>query len=167
MIGARELSQKLHLLSQNLPNLLVESLNDLSLEIISLQKDQFNAGLSSDGNDFSTSIIEDDFFKSKESALRYARYKIKNPVYQPKYSIFKERDFTSPNLILSDGNMVYNKLGISVENNSLVILLESPILAELQSKYGDFLGLSPIAFKFFREEIFIPYLAEKIEKDVM
>lgn len=168
MIGARELSEKLKLLSLNLPSLLVESVNDLSNEIEYLQKDQFNAGLSSDGKNFATSIIDDPYFKgNKKSALRYAEYKKKNPKYIPKYDIFPDRDLESPNLILSSGSLVYNRLDISVKDNSIIVLLESPIMLDLTAKYGDFLGLNNIAFKFFRENIFLPYLAKKIKEYVM
>lgn len=146
MIGARELSQKLHLLSQNLPNLLVESLNDLDSFVTDLNKNQLRLGYDSENN-----------------FLGY---------YSPVTIEIKEKEgktIKSPNdeIALYDTGAFWNSIISNVVGLELVLDSENSKYTMLQSYYGkNILGLSKTSIEILTQKL-CETLAEKIEKDVM
>jgi hypothetical protein len=147
MQDAQKLAQKFRSLQNELGSLVETIIKDLSIEIEILQKDQLWAGLDGDGKKLRVGYSQDDFFKSPESAARYAKFK---------------KDYDTPNLIIN-GKLVYDRIDISVGGNKLIISAASPILSELQSKYGETFGLGEIAFAHFQKTYFIPIFVERLK----
>lgn len=136
-------------LNQVLPKLVEESLNELSDEIVELQKDQLYSGLDADGKLLKISYYEDPYFKSQTAADKYARFKSKN--YARNHNdAFPEKPYDIPDLVVN-GRLFYNFIKSYSSNGKLIIEANSPIYSQLEAKYGDIMGLSDIAIKEFRD----------------
>lgn len=154
-------------LSQNLKTLnIVEMIQSLMQEnealLLSLQKDQLNAGLDGEGNSFRLKYSQDPYFKSPEAGRRYGAWK--HSMNKGTNTLFPVRDVDTPNLRIN-GNLFHNLINISVTRGSLIINADSPIIVDLERKYGQaLLGLSPIALTYYVEEILFVRLQKKVNQ---
>lgn len=100
--------------------------------VADLNRQQLHRGLNTEGRQLSPKYSEDPWFKSKESAARYADWKKK---------LFPEMEYDVPNLIITG---VFHK-SISVRANSKTVTYEASASFSnaIQNKYqGKALGLT-------------------------
>ncbi len=142
---------------------MLESLQSLNDDILTLQKDQLFAGLSGSGDLLSPKYSDDPFFKTKESALRYAARKDK--IKKNILGVFGDRPFDVPNLFVN-GKLFHDYIKVKLSEDYIEIdAYSSPIIAKLEAKYGkDLLGLSEEAKKYLLYELLLPVLNLKLEE---
>lgn len=159
-----------HLLSQRLQSLnLIREIEALMSEdeglLLELMKDQLYAGLDGDGNPLRPTYQDDPYFKEfknpQAAAQAYSDWK-DGMMQRTHNTLFAKRPSGTPNLIIT-GSWFYDTLVAYAGNDSLIINAQSPIINELEGKYGDaLLKLSPLALKFYTEE----HLFERLQKRV-
>lgn len=162
-MGFGELSRRLQLLiNSKLADIISRILDRHSLVLVELQKDQLYAGLNSKGDRLSPTYLNDPYFKSPLSALRYATYKEK--LNQRMHnSLFPKKDFEVPNLIVT-GTLVYDTIFSNVSSKQLVISAKSSIINKIESKYNEPFGLSQVAWDYFTQKYLIPDLERELKK---
>lgn len=129
-----------------------------------MQRRQLMSGERSDGERMRPSYFEDPFFKSKESARRYANYKAK---------VFgtADRHYSSPNLYINGyfhaGFRVrFGAESVEMDNGRKVIAGRSGRTQNLYEKYGkSSFGLNPGNWGKVLEEA-APLLIEKIREAI-
>lgn len=161
-MGFLELSRRLNVLNNGLfATYISEILNQDSVVLEELQKDQLYAGQTAEGKTLSPSYYADPFFKNPLSAAKYALYKDRliarthNPIFAPK-------QYETPNLIVT-GKLVYDTIFARTNGNkSLTIDANSPIIANLLSKYREPFGLNQTAWDYYTRVHLVPKLTDKV-----
>lgn len=103
-----------------------EKLKDMNIQ-------QLMQGLDSKGKQLSPKYSEDPYFKSRESAMRYARWKKK---------LFPDTPFDVPNLIIV--GVYHNSIAINRAGDEIQFSASASFAGSVAAKYGNNeLGLSP------------------------
>lgn len=143
------------------PSKIIEDIVGQKLDyIVSLQKDQLNAGLDGDGKKFGLKYSQDPYFKSPEAGRRYGAWKMS--MNKGTNTLFPVRDIDTPNLIIN-GNLFHNHILAKVSSGSLIIDAQSPIMGKLETKYGKVLGLSPIVINYMLDK----FLMEEFKRQTL
>ena len=113
-----------------------------------LVKDQLYAGLDGDEKELRPTYFEDPYFKSRQTAERYSKWK--DALSQRGESIFAPRKSGTPNLIIT-GTAFYNRIRVDVTDS--IIIKSGGLSDKLISKYGEsILKLSKTAIGYYIEE---------------
>lgn len=147
----QQLSQNLTKIAQNFGKILNEVSNEKRNDILELQKDQFYAGLGGDNKSINPTYRSDSYAKYK-SSLRQRRENI----------LFGKRAYYIPNLIIT-GSHFYDLLEVDIKDSLISINADnSPIIVDLKTKYGDFIGFNDISKEYLVYKIIYPRLKEAI-----
>ena len=146
-----------------LVDFIVEVLDADKSILVELQKDQLFAGQNSKGGNLAPSYYADPYFKSPIAAAKYAKFKESNDKQVRMHNpAFKKKEMETPNLIVN-GKLFYNAIFAELSNDSLILHSRGAIIAKLESKYGDLMGLNETAWKYYIEKYnFIERLQKKI-----
>ena len=118
-----------------------------------LNIEQLMQGLNSLGESLSPKYSEDPYFKSRESALRYARWKKK---------LFPDTPFDTPNLIII--GTFHNSITAKTSGNQVQFRASATFASSIAAKYGSKeLGLSPESKQTAYREIVKPDLVTGIK----
>jgi len=132
-------------------------------ELLELQKDQLYAGLDSRGQLLKPSYSQDPYFKNPGAGSRYAAWK-QSRTPRADSSLFPTKPTDTPNLIIT-GTLFYHRLFVEVGGGNLMIDANSPIMAKLDSKYGNLLlGLNDIARTYVATEFLFIELQDMVYK---
>ena len=104
------------------------SVEETKDEIVALNKEQLLRGLDSDGNYLSPKYSEDPYFKSHESAKRYAEWKKK---IEPK----RDKPFDVPNLYIT--GRYHGTIDISVTQETMITTSDDPSAGSIEQKFTD------------------------------
>ena len=145
----------------NVDGVIAETVDNNKEVILSLNKDQMLLGRNAEGKEFTPSYLNDDYFRSPESAMRYAEMKYrleaehKMRISHP--TLYPDKGKDTPNLIVTglfqDGMFITsNRDSFTIDSN----YIES---ADIERKYGGLVfGLSPESKAFFYDH----YLKKKL-----
>lgn len=101
-------------------------------ELVELQKEQLHKGIGRDGRYLSPKHSEDPYFKSRESALRYARWK---------KDLFPDSTYDVPNLFIV--GVYHGSISIDVSKSDVRYQASATFAPDIDSKYGNnVLGLT-------------------------
>ena len=128
--------------------LLIQRQGNILLE---LQRDQMYAGLDARGQYITPRYSQDSWFKSKESAARYAAWKASLRQRRPA-PYLPPRPEDVPNLIIT-GTLIYDRLQLRV--NPWAVRVDLPGF-DVTGKYGPVLGFSPVVLDYYRRRYFWP-----------
>lgn len=119
--------------------------------LLELQRDQMYAGLDARGQHIAPRYSQDPWFKSRESAARYAAWKARLNQRRPApYLPLRPEDV--PNLIIN-GRLIYDRLRLRVGPVSLAVDLPG---FDVERKFGPVLGFSPVVLDHYRRTYFWP-----------
>lgn len=163
-MGIREILDRVTQMQKNIGGVgevIGKAVNDNRDVILSLNKDQMLLGRNAEGKEFTPSYLNDDYFRTPESAMRYAEMKyrleaehktrISNPTLYPS----KGKD--TPNLIVT--GLFQDGMFIETDKDSFTIDSNYIESAEIEQKYGGLVfGLSPESKVFFYDH----YLKKKL-----
>lgn len=119
--------------------------------LLELQRDQMYAGLDARGRYISPRYSQDPWFKSRESAARYAAWKASLHQRRPA-SYLPPRPEDVPNLIIN-GRLIYDNLLLRV--GPLAMRVDLPGF-DVEAKFGPVLGFSPVVLDYYRRTYFWP-----------
>lgn len=157
-MGVIALHRKLNKLLPELSRLVEETLRPLLGEMKQMQLDQLYAGLKPDGTHL-IKYTDDTFFKSKESALRYAKFKeSKNP--RVSNLLFPKKPTDVANYIIT-GELFYDTIAVRLTKEKLIIDAASRIYSSINQKNGEVLGYTKEAVDYL-ETLIKPQLYKKI-----
>lgn len=128
--------------------LLIQRQGNILLE---LQRDQMYAGLDARGQNIAPRYSQDPWFKSKESAARYAAWKASLRQRRPA-PFLPPRPEDVPNLIIT-GTLIYDRLRLRV--NPWAVKVDLPGF-DVEGKFGPVLGFSPVVLDYYRRRYFWP-----------
>lgn len=127
------------------------------------QRDQMYAGLDARGGYIRPYYTDDPYFHSKESARRYAEWKMRlNQRRWPPY-IKKRRPMEVPNLIIT-GRLIYDNISLRVTQR--YVKFELPTF-DIRAKYGQVLGLSPLVLDHYRRRCFLPAFYAELSRQLL
>ena len=133
-----------------------QSLQRNSDKVRELNIQQLMQGLNSEGQQLSPKYSEDPYFKSRESALRYARWKKK---------LFPDTPFDVPNLIII--GTFHNSVTAKRAGNQVQFRASATFASSIAAKYGNKeLGLSPDSKQTAYREIVRPDLVAGVKKAI-
>ena len=114
------------------------------------------AGINAEGKPLSPKYSEDPYFKSRESALRYARWKQK---------LFPDTPFDTPNLIIT--GVFHAGITVSRAGEQLRFEGKASFSGSVAAKYGGTeLGLSPDSKQKAYREIVKPELVAAMREKI-
>lgn len=119
--------------------------------LLELQRDQMYAGLDAEGKAITPLYSQDPWFKSRESAARYAAWK-KTLRQRTPARYLPPRPDDVPNLIIT-GTLIYDRLELTVNMLGAEVRLPS---FNITAKYGQVLGFSPLVLDHYRRNYFWP-----------
>lgn len=115
--------------------------------------EQLMQGLNSQGEQLSPKYSEDPYFKSRQAALNYARWKKK---------LFPDTPFDVPNLIII--GTYHNSITAKRAGNQVQFRASATFASSIEAKYGKKeLGLSPDNKQIAYREIVKPELVKEIK----
>jgi hypothetical protein len=133
-----------------------DSLQRNSDKVRELNIQQLMQGLNAEGQPLSPKYSDDPYFKSRESALRYARWKKK---------LFPETPFDTPNLIII--GTYHNSITAKRMGNQVQFRASATFASSIAAKYGNKeLGLSPDSKTTAYNEIVRPDLVTGIKNGI-
>lgn len=141
--------QKIQVINENLIKWIEDILDSLDVE--QLFKDQMYAGLDGDGKSLTPTYSQDPYFKKPGGGQRYADWK--ESKRKPQNSIFPQKGTDTPDLFIN-GNLVHNRIVVTVGNSIIKTDINSIISDKIKSKYGEEL------FKF--NEYSLNYLCSQV-----
>ena len=157
-MGVIALHRKLNKLIPEIPRLVEETLRPLLGEMKQLQLDQLYAGLKPDGT-YLIKYTDDTFFKSRDAALRYAKFKEgKNP--RVGNLLFGKKPTDVANYIIT-GELFYDTVYVRLTKEKLIIDAASRVYSNIVSKNGEVLGYTQEAVDYL-ETLIKPELYKKI-----
>lgn len=134
---------------------LAGSVEETKEEMLELNRMQLLRGLDSEGDYLSPKYSEDPYFKSKESAKRYAEWKKR---IEP---IKTDRPEDVPNLYII--GVFHSKIGVDVGASEYTFSNSASFSSGVESKFKNIYGLNPES----KSETYIPdYLLPSIKKRV-
>lgn len=137
----------------NVIELTKEVISQNANDVEDLNRVQLYKGLDADGKFLSPKYSEDPFFKSKESALRYAQWK-KQITPHP------DRPLDVPNLYIT-GRYHYSRT-VVVEGEKIAFRSDDPNSSKIKAKFKNIDGLTDESIQEFRKEKLYPQLVGKI-----
>lgn len=140
----------------NLTEIAKEVITQNASEVGDLNRDQLYRGLDANGNYLSPKYSEDPFFKSRESALRYAQWK-KQITPHP------DRPLDVPNLFIT-GRFHYSR-SVEIQGNKVTFPSDDPNAGKIKSKFKNIDGLTDESIQKFRKAPFYPQLVDKISRE--
>lgn len=133
MVTAAEMSRRLNKVNINVIS--SESVEETKDDLLDMQKAQLLRGKGNDGNDLEPGYLEDPYFKSPESAMRYMEWK-------KKISPNVGRNDNAPNLYINGA--FHRTVKVKVNTDSWDILSDSEIYNSVDQKYkGKEFGITP------------------------
>lgn len=158
-----DLSNRLSTLQGQLNAFARLSLQEREDEILDLQKRQLFAGKASSGDDIRPYYSEDlkangGFFKSPQSAKKYAMYKA-----QLDYPVNVPRQFDAPNLYIN-GHLVHDNIGLEFTEEYMRVKGNTSEAQRVMDKYGEqTFGLSSESMDKLKPEL-TESITEKIKE---
>lgn len=150
----------------NVVRLKAEMLRQASIQVrrqtpvlLELQRDQMYAGLNAKGQYITPYYSQDPWFKSKESAARYAAWKARLNQRRPA-PYLPPRPEDVPNLIIN-GRLIYDRLRVQV--GPYVLKVDLPGF-DVESKFGPVLGYSPLVLDHYRRVHFWPLFTKTMRQ---
>lgn len=135
---------------------MADSVEETKDEIISLNRMQLLRGLTKEGDYLSPKYSEDPFFKSKESAQRYAAWKKK---IEP---VKTDRPEDVPNLFIT--GVFHNEIKIDVNASEYTFSNSASFASSVEGKFKDIYGMTTES----KSETYIPeYLLPAVKKKVI
>jgi hypothetical protein len=132
-----------------------DSVNETKDEMLNLNRMQLLRGLTKDGDYLSPKYSEDPFFKSKESAKRYAAWKKK---IEP---VKTDRPEDVPNLFIV--GVFHGKIDVKANANEYTFTNSASFASGVESKFKDIYGLTPES----KSETYIPdYLLPSVQNRI-
>lgn len=133
-----------------------ECIEETKGEIVLLNKDQLLHGLDKEGNYLSPKYSEDSYFKSTESARRYAEWK-------QKIDQVKDKPFDVPNLFIT--GKYHRGIGIDVSATTYTLFSRDSNASKIENKFSQKIyGLNPASKALYLPNYVMPLLKEKIQK---
>ena len=131
-------------------------------QLIAHQRDQMYVELDAGGDYVRSYYTDNPYFHSRESALRYAKWKqcLRQRQWPP--YIKKQRPLEVPNLIIT-GRLIYDNLSLRVTQK--YVKFELPTF-DICAKYGKVLGLSPLVLNHYRQRYFLPAFYEELSRQI-
>lgn len=132
--------------------------------LLELNRSQILQGRNNQGELLTPNYQNDPYFKTPESAQRYAEFKERLISYHNSlimYPLFTQKPSGTPNLIIT-GSFVF---GMFITANKSSFMIDSLYMRadDINRKYGGKLyGLSAPMMAFFRENVLIPELRKTI-----
>lgn len=138
----------------------VDSVRATKETIIDYNKHQLLRGKTSNGNFLSPKYSEDPYFKSRESALRYATWK---KSIEPA----TDKPFDVPNLFIT--GYFHGSIKIRVDQKDYRIYSEVPLSVDIENKFGDenIYGLNDESRREYIPEFLLPELKARIENKTL
>lgn len=127
--------------------------------LLELQRDQMYAGLDATGKNITPYYSQDPWFKSKESASRYAAWKASLHQRRPA-PYLPPRPQDVPNLIIT-GQLIYDRLRVQVGPYALKV--DCPGF-DVAGKFGPVLGFSPVVLDHYRRTYFWPVFGKTMRQ---
>jgi hypothetical protein len=142
-------------------------LNKHKEELEAVQKSQLWAGRDLEGQPLRPTILEDPYFKgNKKRAKAWADFKEKQTQHgdEPEFGV---RNYGTPNLIFTTGEIVWQPIGVfPYGNKDLRLGTDFGIQMELESKYGDIFGLNPQGVAYVMKEFFASDFFAELRKQL-
>lgn len=139
----------------NLRKEVADSVNETKEAMLSLNRMQLLRGLTKDGDYLSPKYSEDPFFKSKESAKRYAAWKKK---IEP---VKTDRPEDVPNLYIV--GVFHGKIDVKANAKDYIFTNTASFASGVESKFKGIYGLTSES----KSETYIPdYLQPAVQKRV-
>lgn len=133
-----------------------EGVQDTEDQILFLNRMQLLRGLDRHGNYLSPKYSEDPFFKSPESARRYAEWKARIEPHT-------DKPFDVPNLFIT--GRYHSSIDIRVSNAEIETMSSDPNAANIEGKFSeDIYGLNPESKSVYIEEHLFDRVKEGIRK---
>lgn len=123
-------------------------------EILNLNRNQMYQGLGFDGNPLSPKYSEDPFFKTVESAMRYAEWK-------QRITPHPKRDIDTPNLFIT--GVYHGMLKMSVNERTYKIAGTDKNAADIERKFKTAAGLTDESKAQYRKTTSNPLLIRRIK----
>lgn len=145
------LSDRLSQLSTELVGFMRESMKNEETNIIDLQRTQLLSGKRADGKDITPLYTEDSYFKSAESAQRYADWKAKM-TYPKKV----ERNPLAPNLYIAgvkNEGRFHSELGVEFREDEMEFVGTTAYSKKIMAKYPDTFGLTDESFGTIKDSV--------------
>lgn len=132
-----------------------DSVNETKEAMLSLNRMQLLRGLTSEGEYLSPKYSEDPFFKSKESAKRYAQWKKK---IEP---VKTDRPEDVPNLYIV--GVFHGSIDVNANANEYTFTSSASFASGVEGKFSDIYGLTSES----KSETYIPeYLLPSVQRKV-
>ena len=140
-------------------------LRETEEELISYMKDQLYAGQDGKGQLLSPTYLTDPFFKAKQAAEAYAKWKagMKQLLSAPYLS---PKPYAVPNLIIT-GELVYDRLVLNISGDRFSISpVEQATRSMLEQKYGAIFKLNPTVLAEYKRQVFVRRFVERFKKSL-
>lgn len=133
----------------NIESIVLDLAMEANPSIVELNQEQMYEGKTSEGNDISPKYSENPYFKTKESAARYAEWKMK-------ITPNKDRNKDVPNLYINGG--FYESIISDKTDKEITQKTTSALGRKIISEHKDVLGLNKKSLKIMSQNIKEPLL---------
>jgi len=136
-----------------LPSAIADTVQQTSGVLLELNRDQLLQGRNADGELISPTYTEDPYFKTREAAGRYAKYKylmeMQHKARMSFVELYGEKPTDVPNLLIT-GTMFFNHFFIKVTKEAYTISSTGEAAPDIERKYNNRLyGLAPLSKEFY------------------
>ena len=145
-----------------MPTILTDALHENQEQAVNLVKDQLYSGLDGNLKLLTPSYSQDPFFKTREAALKYAKFKAtQNPrTINP---LFGAKPYDTPNLIVN-GKFVYDRMRMVSLKDRVAFEIGGRLRNEIPKKYGkNTLKLSTKAVTYLKDNGVDDYVKRRIK----
>jgi hypothetical protein len=157
MLEPNFFTSHLETFEEKLPSIINDEMKDNETAILDMNRAQMWDGKDIFGKDIRPFYSEDPFFKSKESALRYARWK-------QKITPNSKRNPDAPNLFIN--GHFHKSLTLQVRSDDIVFKSESPLGQKIETKFPNVEGLTEENLQLVRDEYLKPRLIEELKNEL-
>lgn len=140
----------------------VSVLKDTESEVIEYMKDQLYAGLDGNGGYLAPSYLHDPYFRTREEATAYAKYKSTLNQRTPA-SYLSPKPYDVPNLIIT-GRLVYNRLRLTVNGDTFSVGPAAGTRKKLEAKYYAPFKLSPLVMREYKRRVYFKQFVLKFKQ---
>lgn len=149
-----EAIRRLGQLEQSLENIVVDSIDLTTDDIISLNQQQLYSGRLADGSPVSPGYLDDPYFKSREAAQRYSDWK-------DQITPDEQRTPGVPNLFIN--GRFYQSWSIRASATKINFESSDPDAMNIEEKFSEKIyGLDDENMDTYRRESFFPVLKDQI-----